>query len=140
MRVVVDTNVIISGLLSPEGNPAIVLYLVLGNKTFVPCISKEVFSEYKKVLSYGKFKNSLSESRRQKLLKQFKQASSFIVILENHQTLVDPDDTKFLACAAEAGADFLITGNLKHFPRQYRGVKVVSPNEFLAIIAKSTKL
>ncbi len=52
-------------------------------------------------------------------------------------TELDPDDNKFLECASEAKAEFLITGNTKHFPfKEFKETRVVSPAEFVAMIAK----
>ena len=43
----------------------------------------------------------------------------------------DPDDNAVLACAVEAQADYLVTRNIKHFPKEYQGIKVIQPREFL---------
>ena len=43
----------------------------------------------------------------------------------------DPDDDHILECAVSAGADYLVTGNLKHFPLQYRGVRVVTARHMI---------
>lgn len=51
----------------------------------------------------------------------------------------DPDDNVYLSCAVESRADFLVTGNLKHFDEAgkiYRGVRIVSPRDFLEIITQ----
>jgi predicted nucleic acid-binding protein len=47
----------------------------------------------------------------------------------------DPDDDKFLECADAARADYLVTGNLKHFPKFWKRTKVISSNEFLLLVA-----
>jgi len=46
----------------------------------------------------------------------------------------DPDDNHVLECAAAAQADFLITGNAKHFPKSYRTTRIVSPRQFLEML------
>jgi uncharacterized protein len=48
----------------------------------------------------------------------------------------DPDDNKFLECAEVAGADYLVTGNKRHFPARWKHTKVVSAREFIEIIAQ----
>jgi predicted nucleic acid-binding protein len=47
----------------------------------------------------------------------------------------DPDDNIFLECAAAARADYLITGNLRHFPRFWKQTKAVSSREFLDLVS-----
>lgn len=46
----------------------------------------------------------------------------------------DPDDNHFLECAEAAGADYLVTGNKKHFPSSYKNARVVDAREFLDLI------
>ena len=49
----------------------------------------------------------------------------------------DPDDNMVLACAEEGIATHLVTGNKKHFPQtDYKGIKIVSPKEFLSLLRK----
>jgi predicted nucleic acid-binding protein len=49
----------------------------------------------------------------------------------------DPDDDRVLECALEAGADFIVTGNIRDFPAQFRGVRVVTPRDFLFVLGPS---
>jgi predicted nucleic acid-binding protein len=69
----------------------------------------------------------------------------FLDLLENRARLIsptrlvrasgDPDDDKFLECADDARADYLITGNLRHFPRFWKATKIVSAQEFVSLAA-----
>ncbi|HKE09022.1 MAG TPA: PIN domain-containing protein [Candidatus Acidoferrum sp.] len=47
----------------------------------------------------------------------------------------DPDDNKVLECALEAPADYVMTGNVRHFPARYQDIRVVTPREFMTILA-----
>jgi len=47
----------------------------------------------------------------------------------------DPDDNIFLECADAARADYLITGNLKHFPRFWKNTKIINSREFISLVA-----
>jgi predicted nucleic acid-binding protein len=47
----------------------------------------------------------------------------------------DPDDNKFLECADAARADYLVTGNQRHFPRFWKQTKVITSREFISIVA-----
>jgi predicted nucleic acid-binding protein len=47
----------------------------------------------------------------------------------------DPDDNRFLECADTARADYLVTGNLRHFPRFWKKTKIITPREFIGLVA-----
>jgi predicted nucleic acid-binding protein len=47
----------------------------------------------------------------------------------------DPDDNKFIECADVASADYLITGNRRHFPEFWKKTKIITPREFINIVA-----
>jgi predicted nucleic acid-binding protein len=51
------------------------------------------------------------------------------------EVATDHDDNIFLECAEAAGADYLVTGNLKHFPRFWKKTKITSPREFISLAA-----
>ena len=48
----------------------------------------------------------------------------------------DSEDNKFLECAVEADASYLVTGNTRHFPHQFRTIRVVTPREFFALLVE----
>ncbi len=130
MKVVVDTNVLVSAILSPSGPPAQILDLILSRRIIL-LISHAILSEYSEVLNRKEFSFDI------------KLVSAFLHILMTYAEKVtasacsihlpDPDDEPFLACAISGNADFLITGNKKHFPEaSCHPIKPVSPAEFLA--------
>jgi predicted nucleic acid-binding protein len=47
----------------------------------------------------------------------------------------DPEDNKVLECALEGRAQFVVTGNIRHFPKHYQGIGAVRPREFITILA-----
>ena len=56
LKLVIDTNVVISALLKPESNPALILSLILRGDCRL-CVTERIFAEYEEVLGRGKFKN-----------------------------------------------------------------------------------
>ena len=111
-RLVVDTNVIISGLISVNGAPAQILQVLRKNKATL-LVSDVVIEEYLKVLEYPKFKKyKLLDAEHIRDLSSF-----FLTLTERVELLVevkgspDPDDNKFLSTAVNGKADFLITGD-----------------------------
>lgn len=135
MKVVIDTNVLVSGLIKPGSPPELILLLVLNDQVNL-YISGDIFQEYGQVLSRGKFGKYLNSKRIKTFLSEIKERAVEI----NPQVAVhlikeDPADNKFLECALEANADFFITGNKRHFPfKKFHKTRIVTPVEFLSMI------
>ena len=129
MRVVIDTNVLVSGLLSPFGPPGAIVGLITAG-SLCPCHDARVLAEYNDVLRRPAF--PFAEEEVAALMAQIRAGGELVAAKPLPLPLPDPDDEPFLEVAAAAMAEFLVTGNLKHFPRDRRqGVCVVSPREFL---------
>jgi uncharacterized protein len=129
VKIVLDTNVLVAGLLSPFGPCGDIVRMVFsGNLTL--CVDARVLSEYRQVLERPKFKFDPDK------------VAAILDYIEHHGWVVtsgplalplpDPDDEPFVEIAVSGGADFLITGNASHFPSELcQGAKVVSPAGFL---------
>lgn len=135
-KAVIDTNVIISALLKEKGIPGLILSLVLQKKIEL-CLSKKVFDEYQGVLARKKFRG-LDPKKVKRLLSQIKKQGLWVVPKVSVNAIKkDPDDNKFLECCLEADADFLITGNIKHFLfRKFHRTHIVTPREFIDLFLK----
>ena len=132
MRIVLDTNVLVAALLSPNGPPAAVLQLILSGAVVV-CFDNRIMSEYREVLRRDKFgfERTLTDELLEFLEKEGEPVSPAPLPL----SLPDAADEMFLEVSAAGVADYVITGNLKHFPvRMRRGLVVVSPREFLDVV------
>ena len=129
IRAVIDTNVVVSGLLSPAGNEALIL-LAIHQGLVRPCFSEVILEEYAGVLARPKFAFSADEIAA--LLAMFRRQGALILPKATTAVSIDPGDTKFLQCAETAQADYLVTGNKRHFPESNYGVtRVVSASELL---------
>lgn len=129
MNVVLDSNVLVSALLSPSGKCASILRLVLSGKLIV-CLDVRIFLEYQQVLLRDKFR--FTEEHVHELLEYI--WSSGVVLSPDplRTTLPDPFDQPFLEAAVEGKVDYLITGNRAHYSgAESFGVQVVSPADFL---------
>lgn len=135
MRVVVDTNVFVSAILSPTGRPAEILELILTRRITL-LISPLILAEYLDVLRRKEL--SLKKEAVEDFL-EFIQAYGEIISASLPKiSLPDAKDIPFLACALESRAEFLITGNKKDFPDSAcRPIKVVSPTEFFMTLSKT---
>lgn len=130
MKIVLDTNVVVSGLHQSQGNPAQALALALSGSIQV-CHDERIFAECAEVLARPRFKFD-PKSVREVLAKLdidglTTNASGF-----SDLDLPDADDEPFLAVALAASADFLVTGNLADYPPgKCRGCRIVSPAAFM---------
>ena len=130
MKIVLDTNVVVSGLLKSQGNPAQALTLALAGVVQV-CHDKLILAEYAEVLARPRFK--FDPKRVREVLTKL-EVDGLAVDASEHSDLdlPDPDDEPFLAVALAASADFLVTGNLADYPPdKRRGCVVVSPAVFM---------
>ena len=134
MRIVLDTNVLVSGLLSPFGPPGRVLdALLVGDVTI--CFDGRIMTEYRQVLLRPKF--GWSSDAVDPLLDYLASAGESVVASPLNVSLPDPDDLMFLETALAATANHLVTGNRRHFPAKSRhGVSVISPAEFVSLLAR----
>ena len=128
MRVVVDTNVLVSGLLSPFKPPGIVGLIAAGRLRL--CYDMRIIAEYDDVLRRPAFPFEAAEAAA--LLAQVRAGGEVAAGEPLKIRLPHPDDEPFLEVALSAQAEFLVTGNLRHFPHdRCHGVRVVSPREFM---------
>ena len=129
MRVVVDTNVLVSGLISPFGPPGVIVGLA-ARGTLQLCYDARIVAEYRAVLERPAF--AFRPRDIETLLSGIAAGGVSVAPVPLPGRLPDAGDEPFLEVAVSAGAAFLITGNLRHFPTDHRyGIRVVSPREFL---------
>lgn len=130
MKIVLDTNVLVAGLLSPFGPPGeIVRMLSSGELTL--CFDARVLCEYSEVLGRAKF--GFDQEKIAALLDGIEYRGQAVASSPLGDSLPDPDDEPFLEIACSGPAECLITGNGSHFPPPLcRGASVLSPSEFLA--------
>jgi len=72
---------------------------------------------------------------RRQLLQVIKNHSYTVAPTRRLEVAGDPDDNMFVECADAARADYLVTGNLRHFPRFWKKTKIITPREFIGIVA-----
>lgn len=134
--VVLDTNVVVSAHLKHDGLERFVLDLAIAGAIRL-CISHEILEEYSGVLRRTRF--GISPDLVANSLMLVRNAAKFVRPKQTLSVASDADDNKFLECAAESGADYLVTGNKRHFPKAWRGTRVVSARELLEEIIPTLK-
>lgn len=132
MRIVLDTNVLVSALLNVHGAPAQVLDLV--RQGFLTlCTDGRIDGEYEEVLSPPDFPFDPEDVAM--LMRFLHESSELTAARPLTLRLPDPDDEPFLEVAAQGRVDALVTGNMRHFPENCRaGVPVMTPDELIAHI------
>lgn len=130
-RFVLDTNVLVSGILSEQGPPGWIVDLVAPGELQV-VFDSGILAEYREVLARSEL--NLNPARVESLLAVITDLGLLVTALPWPTALPDPDDEPFLACAMAIAAP-LVTGNLRHFPEDCRfGVSVLSPRQFLDLL------
>lgn len=140
LRVVLDTNLFVSGLKNKQTPPGQILEL-WRKKQFDVITSPQLLAEIHEVLMRPAILSFLKQTPEvvDKFIKLLIQRTYItegklkLDVLKN-----DPDDNMVLATAVEGQAAYLITGNTKHFPSEdYKGIKIVTPQEFISILNNS---
>jgi putative PIN family toxin of toxin-antitoxin system len=129
MIIVLDTNVLVSGILKPYSKAATILRL-LADGTVQLAYDLRLLSEYRDVLSRSKF--NFAKENVEAFLEQIEQEGLLVSAKPLKFHLPDPDDEPFLEVALAGGAKAIVAGNKRHFPREeYEGIRILFPAEFL---------
>jgi len=100
------------------------------------CVSGSIYAEYEEVISRPRFKHS--EETIASALGAIREKGFWVRPTEHVCLCSDPDDDLFLECAQAANADFLVTGNLKHFPVSWPVSRIVAPRWMLDYLAQKS--
>jgi putative PIN family toxin of toxin-antitoxin system len=132
LRLVIDTNVIVSAALKPVSLQRTTLLIAI-NKPARLYVSQPILAEYAEVLSRPELR--IRKGLRVQLLQLIKSHSQLVKPSRRIEAASDPDDNMFLECADAARADYLITGNRRHFPVFWKSTKVIGVREFIELAA-----
>ena len=128
MRVVLDTNILISACWSPGGLEDLVLRRGLEGR-FEIATSAELWAEYRDVLGRAKF--AKLRDRIEPLLAALEAKALRFTPQTQVSAASDEDDNRVLECALAAGAAYVVTGNLKHFPVDWPHARIVNARGYL---------
>ena len=128
IRVVFDTNVLFSAIYKRVGVPAQVIDLATSG-ILTPCVSDAVMAEYEDVLARPILQPHAR--RAHEVLVLLRELAVHVAPTRTLAVCSDPDDDRFLECAFAAGAEYLVTGNTRHFPKSYEAFAVVTPRALL---------
>ena len=131
IKIVVDTNVLVSALIG-KSYPHKIVYDCIFGKRITVCVSPDVFKEYESVLNRPKFARFPDfYANAGKMLTQLDEVSDFYKPTTKLAVIKDEADNRFLELALVAQANFIVTGNTNDFTfSEYEGVQIVSPKYF----------
>jgi putative PIN family toxin of toxin-antitoxin system len=133
---IIDTNVIVSALISRHNDAATVLVLdSIFFDIITPIYNDEILDEYNSVLRRRKF--NFSEERITRMLETIKAKGIHSERFNSGETLPNPKDLVFYEVALGQDDSFLVTGNIKHFPKK---PFIVTPTEMIAIISEMQEI
>jgi putative PIN family toxin of toxin-antitoxin system len=132
LRLVIDTNILVSAALKSDGLQR-TLFLLAITKPASLYITEAILAEYRVVLSRPELK--IRKGLRQQFLDLVENRARIVIPSRPLHVAKDPDDDKFLECADAARADYLVTGNQRHFPKFWKKTKVITSREFILIVA-----
>jgi len=137
MKIVLDTNVLVAGLLSPFGPCGEIVRMVSSGEVTL-CFDALILTEYSEVLYRPKF--GFNKDKVAALLDHINHRGHIVATSPLRHSLPDPDDEAFLKAAIVGKAECLVTGNISHFPSKLcEGRKVLSPSGFLTFYKTKKK-
>ena len=134
IRVVLDTNVLVSAVISSQGPNARLFDLVLSGQ-IQPCVSEDILTEYRGVFVDRLKFSRLSPSRINALIDLLERVSvkvtpRVVLKLSSHEP-----DNRIYECAEAAHARYIVTGNHKHFAQSYKSIEIVNSRQLLDLLA-----
>ena len=128
---------LVSALINPHGRPAQIMDYVLGGKIRL-FVSPSIVTQLERVLGYPKL------LKREELGEFISDLLGVMLLIESEETIEliteDPSDNKYLSCALNAKADFIMSGDVRLLKLgEYRGVQTVTATEFLEIMERQER-
>jgi len=137
MRVVIDTNVVISRFLSPTGTPAQIFEQWQLN-AFELVLSEPILAEFQKVLEYERIqaRHHMAPEEITEVINGFRQFAVLVDVKERLAVIEeDPEDDRFLECAVAGSAEVIVSGDAHLLDlKEYRGIQILSPAAFLILL------
>ena len=139
LRAVIDTNHIISAILSERGASAkLINWMTQEEDYFRLLISDPIWNEYSTVADW--LIPSSRKQEKERTLNTLYLQSEWIKPKMRLHVCSDKSDNIFLECAVYGNADYLVTKNIRHFPqKEYKSVKIVRVSKFLKELEKLKK-
>ena len=132
-RYILDTNVVVSGLLFDNSKPAIALQYIFQHGEFL--LSLELLEEIAEVLSRDKFKRYITNDEREEFLETLLERANLIEVVDTVEECRDPKDNHILELALSGEANIIVTGDKDLLVMNpFRNIEIMSVEQFLVIL------
>src|SRR6266508_1158958 len=142
MRVVVDTNVVISSYLSSQGASHTIL-TSWRNQSFDLVVSEPILEEYGRALQYPhvRKRHNLSDDEIAKIVDDFRDLAQVVAPSASLDVVAaDPEDNKIIECAVEGKADYIVSGNDHLLDiKEYQGIQILTPAQFVLVLEREAQ-
>jgi putative PIN family toxin of toxin-antitoxin system len=132
IRVVIDTSVLVSAVISATGPNAQVLDLITAGK-IRPYLTAAVIDEYHRVFEYDRLQH-LDRRRVARLRELLEAAGAKVKSRGRLKISAHEEDNRVYECAVAAKAHYIVTENAKHFKKPYKTTKIVSARQLLKLL------
>ena len=134
LKLVIDTNIFVSGVLVEGGNPSVIIKAWKRTQKYQLFITEEIIQEALRVMQRLNVNPDIIADW-DKVIRE--NVISVVPTRKIEAIKDDPSDNKFLECAIEVSADYIVSGD-KHLKglKEFKGIKIVSAKEFLGILSK----
>ena len=132
IRIVLDTSVLVSAVISLSGPNAQLFDLIIV-KQIRPYVTESVLEEYSRVFEYERLK-SLDKRRVAGLRSVLERAAVKVKPRGRLKISTHEDDNRIYECAVAAKADYIVTENIKHFPKPYKTTKISTARQLLKLM------
>lgn len=138
IRAVVDTNILISALITKKPSSPVQVYNLIKSENFLLITSPTILEELEDVISREEIikLHQKTPKQRKEILKEIVETSYIVPGLVSVEVVKeDPDDDKFIAAAIEGRADYVVSGDKPLLNiKQYHGIQVISPADFVNLL------
>ena len=143
MILIPDTNIYISAVLVPHSNPGYI-YRAWKDRRVTFALSDDILSEIREALRYERVQMKLgwSSQKLERYLRRIRSRGTVVRTASPVTTVeADPTDNKFLACAVEAQADAVVTGDRKHLLplKSFQGIPIITPRQCVEQLKSATR-
>jgi uncharacterized protein len=132
LKAVLDTNVVVSAHLNVHGPSQIIFDLVF-SKFFRCFVSSSLLDEYEEVLRRPHF--GVDPRKIARSLRLLRKSAILVIPRKRLNVTFDPDDNKVLECALEARAEYVVTGNVRDYPKRFQDIRIIPPRQFMTLLA-----
>jgi putative PIN family toxin of toxin-antitoxin system len=132
IRVVIDTSVLVSAVISPAG-PNAELFDFIVTRQLRPYLTDAVLEEYERVFQYDRLQH-LDKRRIARLRTMLERVGVKVKPSGRLKVSGHEDDNRIYECAAAAKADYIVTENTRHFKKPYKFTKVITPRRLLSLL------